>query len=179
MRGWGFTNSMGTTYNFYKVWSGAPEGHFGRYFLIRDANNLVFFTLVCNLSMTVQNRSLYFAKDVVRHPRVGVGLARLRPLAAYGVGCPAEGQNLESGQLSRHFKAAILLNMTLNHNKPTNQICSRHLLCVSGYLKMSLSLFYCQHRFVSCVSINIPLWVAHSYLTSFFGIMWRKHSIYI
>ena len=28
-----------TSYNFDKIWSGAPEGRFGKLFLIRDANN--------------------------------------------------------------------------------------------------------------------------------------------
>ena len=30
---------MGTSYNFDKVWSGAPDGRFGKLCLIRDANN--------------------------------------------------------------------------------------------------------------------------------------------
>ena len=41
------------------------------------------------------NNYLYFA-------RVGLGSARYRPLAAHSIGCPAAGQNLEAGQLSRH-----------------------------------------------------------------------------
>ena len=65
------------------------------------------------------------AKDVFGRPgvRVGVGLARSRPLAVHGVGCPAAGQNLEIGQLSRHYIAEISLNVTLQQptNKPTNQ----------------------------------------------------------
>ena len=36
-------------------------------------------------------------------------------------GCPAAGKNLESGHLSRHYIAEISLNVTLNHNQPTNQ----------------------------------------------------------
>ena len=32
-------------------------------------------------------------------------------------GCPAADQNLETGHLSRHYKAAISLNVTLNHNQ--------------------------------------------------------------
>ena len=57
-------------------------------------------------------------KDVFGRPgaRVGVGSARLRPLVAHGVGCLAAGQNLETGQLSRHYIAEISLNVTLNHN---------------------------------------------------------------
>ena len=37
-------------------------------------------------------------KDVFGRPGagVGVGLARQRPLATHGVGCPAAGQNLEN-----------------------------------------------------------------------------------
>ena len=31
-------------------------------------------------------------------------------------GCPAAGQNLEAGHLSRHYVAEISLNVTLNHN---------------------------------------------------------------
>ena len=43
----------------------------------------------------------------------------LRPLSALGVGCPAAGQNLETGRLSRRYLAEISLNVTLNHNQPT------------------------------------------------------------
>ena len=32
-------------------------------------------------------------------------------------GCPAAGQNLETGHLSRHYIADISLNVTLNHNQ--------------------------------------------------------------
>ena len=37
-------------------------------------------------------------KDVFGRPgaRVGIGSARLRPLAAHGVGCSTSGQNLEN-----------------------------------------------------------------------------------
>ena len=57
-----------------------------------------------------------------RHPgaRVRVGSARLTPLAAHGIGCPAAGQNLETGQLARHNIAEISLNVTLDHSQPTN-----------------------------------------------------------
>ena len=34
-----FTNQTGTSYNFDKVCSGAPDDRFGKLFLIRDANN--------------------------------------------------------------------------------------------------------------------------------------------
>ena len=34
------TKQTGTSYNFVKVWSGAPDGRFGKLFLIGDANNL-------------------------------------------------------------------------------------------------------------------------------------------
>ena len=36
----GVTKPRGTSYNFDKVWRGAPDGRFGKYFIIRDANNL-------------------------------------------------------------------------------------------------------------------------------------------
>ena len=49
--------------------------------------------------------------------RCRVGSARYRPLAAHGIGCPAAGQNLETGQLSRHYVVEISLNVTLNHNQ--------------------------------------------------------------
>ena len=39
-KGGGCTKPTGTSYNFDKVWSGAPDGRFGKLFLIRDANNL-------------------------------------------------------------------------------------------------------------------------------------------
>ena len=59
-------------------------------------------------------------KDIYGRPgtRVGVVSARLRPLAAHGVGCLTAGLNLETGQLSQHSIAEISLNVTLN---PTNQ----------------------------------------------------------
>ena len=53
-------------------------------------------------------------KDVFGRPgaRVGVGSAGNRPLAFHGVGCLAAGLILEIGQLSRHYIAEILLNVT-------------------------------------------------------------------
>ena len=36
-------------------------------------------------------------------------------------GCPAAGQNLETGHLSRHYIAEISLNVTLNHNQQQQQ----------------------------------------------------------
>ena len=36
-------------------------------------------------------------------------------------GCPAAGQNLETGHLSRHYIAEISLNVTLNHNQKQQQ----------------------------------------------------------
>ena len=59
-------------------------------------------------------------KDVFEHPGVrgvGVDSTRYRPLAVRGVGYPTAGLNFETGFLSRHFIAKILLNVTLNHNK--------------------------------------------------------------
>ena len=32
-------------------------------------------------------------------------------------GCPAAGQNLETGHLSRHYIAEVSLNVALNHNQ--------------------------------------------------------------
>ena len=64
-------------------------------------------------------------KDVFGRPdaHIGVGSVRLRPLAAHGVGCPAAGQNWETGQLFRHCIAEISLKVTLNNNnQPTNQV---------------------------------------------------------
>ena len=58
-------------------------------------------------------------------------LGTLKTLAAHGVGSPAAGQNLENGQLSRHCIAEISLNMTLNHNQPTNQLTDEYM-----YVKM-------------------------------------------
>ena len=37
-------------------------------------------------------------------------------------GCPAAGQNLETGHLSRHYIAEISLNVTLNHHQQQQQI---------------------------------------------------------
>ena len=60
-------------------------------------------------------------KDVSGRPcaRVEVGSACQRPLAAHGVGCPAAGQNLETGHLSCHYihVAEISLNVKLNPNQ--------------------------------------------------------------
>ena len=36
-------------------------------------------------------------------------------------GCPAAGQNLETGHLSRHYIVEISLNVTLNHNQQQRQ----------------------------------------------------------
>ena len=61
-------------------------------------------------------------KDVFGRPgaRVGVGSARKTPSCLWR-GCPAAGQNLEFGHLSRHFIAEISLNVTLNHNQQQKQ----------------------------------------------------------
>ena len=40
-------------------------------------------------------------------------------------GCPAAGQNLETGHLSRHYIAEISLNVTLNHNQQQHITWSR------------------------------------------------------
>ena len=37
-------------------------------------------------------------------------------------GCPAAGQNLDTGHLSRHYIAEISLNVTLNHNQQQQQL---------------------------------------------------------
>ena len=37
-------------------------------------------------------------------------------------GCPAAGQNLETGHLSRHYIAEISLNVTLYHNQQQQQL---------------------------------------------------------
>ena len=42
-------------------------------------------------------------------------------------GCPAAGQNLETGHLSRHYIAEISLNVTLNHNQQ-----HQHYFCCEG-----------------------------------------------
>ena len=43
-------------------------------------------------------------------------------------GCPAAGQHLETGHLSRHYIAEISLNVTLNHNQQQQQLIILHLL---------------------------------------------------
>ena len=53
--------------------------------------------------------------------RVGVGSARLRPQATHGIGYPAIGQNLETGQPSRFYITEISMNVTLNFKQPTTQ----------------------------------------------------------
>ena len=40
--------------------------------------------------------------------------------------CPAAGQNLETGHLSRHYIAEILLNVALNHNQQQQQQQREH-----------------------------------------------------
>ena len=49
-------------------------------------------------------------------------LATLKTPSCHGVRCPAAGQNLETGQLSRHYIAEISLNVTLNHNQQQQQL---------------------------------------------------------
>ena len=44
-------------------------------------------------------------------------------------GCPAAGQNLETGHLSRHYIAEISLNVTLNHNQQQQQQQALLILC--------------------------------------------------
>ena len=41
-------------------------------------------------------------------------------------GCPAAGQNLETGHLSRHYIAEISLNATLNHNQLNSHVDVRY-----------------------------------------------------
>ena len=45
-------------------------------------------------------------------------------------GCPAAGQNLETGHLSRHYIAEISLNETLNLNQHQQQHLKICLLCI-------------------------------------------------
>ena len=48
-------------------------------------------------------------------------LGTLKTPSCPWLGCPAAGQNLETGHLSRHYIAKISLNMTLNHNQQQQQ----------------------------------------------------------
>ena len=41
----------------------------------------------------------------------------------------------ETGQLSRHYIAEISLNVTLNHNQPTNQSCQMYIIVCDGITK--------------------------------------------
>ena len=51
-------------------------------------------------------------------PRVGPLMARrLKTPSCLWRGCPAAGQHLETGHLSRHYIAEISMNVTLNHNQ--------------------------------------------------------------
>ena len=52
----------------------------------------------------------------------------LKTLATYCVGYQTPGLNLERGQLSCYYIAETSLNVTLNHNQPTNQLRKRILL---------------------------------------------------
>ena len=60
------------------------------------------------------------AKEVKTSSDVPVPVPGLRPLAANGVGCPAAGLSLKTGELSCHYilVAELSLYMTLDHNKP-------------------------------------------------------------
>ena len=49
-------------------------------------------------------------------------------------GCPAAGQNFETGHLSRHFIAETSLNVTLNHNQQQQQHPDQ-LLCASLHFR--------------------------------------------
>ena len=61
-------------------------------------------------------------KDVFGRPgaRVEVGYTLKTPSCPWR-GCPAAGQNLETGHLSRLYIAKISLNVTLNHNQQQQQ----------------------------------------------------------
>ena len=49
------------------------------------------------------------------------GLGTLKTPSCPWRGCPAAGQNVETGHLSRHNTAEISLNVTLNHNQQQQQ----------------------------------------------------------
>ena len=53
-------------------------------------------------------------------------------------GCPAAGQNLETGHLSRHYIAEISLNVTLNHNQQQqqfNNVTTSNMYLMNDFLK--------------------------------------------
>ena len=52
-------------------------------------------------------------------------------------GCPAAGQNLETGHLSRHYIAEISLNVTLNHNQLSSTDITPRNQCLIRYSPIS------------------------------------------
>ena len=56
-------------------------------------------------------------KDVFGRGRLGT----LKTSSCLWFGCPAAGQNLDTGHLSRHYISEISLNVTLNHNQQQQQ----------------------------------------------------------
>ena len=74
-------------------------------------------------------------------PRVGPLMAKevkgtLKTPSCPWRGCPAAGQNLETGHLSRHYIAEISLNVTLNHNQQQHQILPRRQATASRAAKV-------------------------------------------
>ena len=69
-----------------------------------------------------------------RCPRRGM-LGTLKTPSCPWRGCPAAGQNLEAGHLSRHYIAEISLNLALNHKQQPKQnlmkLCRKEVLNVS------------------------------------------------
>ena len=55
----------------------------------------------------------------------------------HGNGCPAAGQHLETGQLSRRYIAGISLNVTLNNSQPNQPTSRTKILVATGVRLMS------------------------------------------
>ena len=68
-------------------------------------------------------------------------------------GCPAAGQNLETGHLSCHYIAEILLNVTLNHNQ--QQHIQSPKVCISSYYLRMLMVVYKPHVQYSKVHVHL------------------------
>ena len=77
--------------------------------------------LVLSPDFWISNTPRYFsfASDVPVPCRGRLGT--LKTPSCPWRGCPAAGQNLETGHLSRHYIAEISLNVTLNHNQQQQQ----------------------------------------------------------
>ena len=69
-------------------------------------------------------------------------------------GCPAAGQNLETGHLSRHFIAEISLNVMLNHNQQQHWVRYCKIISLRMYLYDIFKIYKRTYDFLSMTLIQ-------------------------